>query len=69
MLDRANHTDIESPTPSLKHFCFFLFREDGEFEREKAKKKKMQLGLFQFVCVRITSPKKVPFSSHAKANN
>lgn len=37
MLDRANHTDIESPTPSLKHFCFFLFREDGEFEREKAK--------------------------------
>lgn len=65
MLDRANHTDIESPTPS----AFFCLGRMESLREKKPKKKKMQLGLFQFVCVRITSPKKVPFSSHAKANN
>lgn len=40
MLDRANHTDIESPAPSLQHFCFLLFEKAGECEREEARKKK-----------------------------
>lgn len=36
-------------------------------EKKPERKKKSQLRLFQFVCVRVTSPRRVPFSSHAKA--
>lgn len=66
MLDSTNHADIESLTSSLKHFCFCSI---WRMESVRKKKAKIQLMLFQFVCVRITSLKRVPSSSHAKADN
>ncbi len=66
MLDSNNYTDTESLTSSL---TLLLTCGAGRTESVGEKKAKIQLRLFQFVCVRITSPKTVPSSSHAKANN